>query len=839
VNGLHDRGLLAALNRVACVPHLLVACDYDGTLAPIVDDPAAAIPLPEAISAIRDLASLPSTTVAVISSRALRDLATLSRLPGEVHLVGSHGTEHDVAFVQRLPDDLVALRTRLWNALAELTRELSGVRLEAKPAGVAVHTRMADDQTAERAAKAVMAGPGSWPEIFVTNGKKVIDLSVLVPQKGAAVATLRSRTSASAVLFLGDDISDEDVFHRLREPDAGIKVGEGHTLAQHRVADPHETALVLRAIVDTRRRWLFGEPSVPIERHSMLANGHTVALVTPDARVTWFCHPRPDSPPLFADLLGGRGAGHFSVAPERGGRPQSQRYRGASMTVETRWSDLVVTDWLDVATGRTSLVRWLTGTGTARIEFAPRPDFGQIPVQLEATGDGLLIVGGSEPTALWSRGVTWEVVEGAAHATVDLSVTGPIGLDLRCGWADLTAPSSHLEDRLEAAERPWREWAASLTLPQTAREAVLRSALTLRGLCHEPTGAILAAATTSLPELVGGMRNWDYRYCWLRDAAMTARALVGLGSLAEAEALLRWIDRCVGRTGGHPEQLRPLYTIDGLDLGAEAVIETLPGYKGSRPVRVGNAANGQLQLDVFGPVADLIAAVVAARGRVLDHEWQLIEAMAEAVGQRWHEPDHGLWEARLTPRHHVHSKVMCWWTMERSLEVANLLRRPPAQIDAWEGLRDDIRDDVLENGWNEELQAFTEAYQGTEVDAATLWIGLAGLVPVDDDRFHSTLRAIEKSLRSGPTVYRYKWDDGMPGREGGFHICTTWMIEAYLHTGRRIEAESLFAQYLACLGPTGLMPEMYDPVEERGLGNHPQAYSHLGLIRCAQLLDEA
>jgi GH15 family glucan-1,4-alpha-glucosidase len=181
---------------------------------------------------------------------------------------------------------------------------------------------------------------------------------------------------------------------------------------------------------------------------------------------------------------------------------------------------------------------------------------------------------------------------------------------------------------------------------------------------------------------------------------------------------------------------------------------------------------------------------------------------------------------------------MCWWTMERSLEVAYLLRRPPAEIDDWEGLRDDIRDDVLENGWNEELQAFTEAYQGTEVDAATLWIGLAGLVPPDDTRFHSTLRAIEKSLRSGPTVYRYKWDDGMPGREGGFHICTTWMIEAYLRTGRRIEAESLFAQYLACLGPTGLMPEMYDPVEERGLGNHPQAYSHLGLIRCAQLLDD-
>jgi GH15 family glucan-1,4-alpha-glucosidase len=358
--------------------------------------------------------------------------------------------------------------------------------------------------------------------------------------------------------------------------------------------------------------------------------------------------------------------------------------------------------------------------------------------------------------------------------------------------------------------------------------------LTLRGLCHTPTGAILAAATTSLPEELGGVRNWDYRYCWLRDAAMAAHALVELGSLDEATGYLEWIYRTIQRTGGHPERLHPLYTVDGLDLGPEAVIETLPGYAGSRPVRVGNAANRQVQLDVFGPIADLIAAVASARGSVLHHEWDVIEAMVEAVDRRWHEPDHGIWEARLAPRHHVHSKVMCWMTVDRALRVVEMYGREPRP--EWEALRERIAENVLSHGWNEQVGAYTVAYDEVDMDAASLWIGLSGLLKDDDPRFLATVLKTEAELRSGPTVYRYKWDDGLPGREGGFHICTTWMVEAYLRTGRRADAEELFEQLLDTAGPTGLLPEQYDPEQERGLGNHPQAYSHLGLIRCALLL---
>jgi pentatricopeptide repeat protein len=409
-----------------------------------------------------------------------------------------------------------------------------------------------------------------------------------------------------------------------------------------------------------------------------------------------------------------------------------------------------------------------------------------------------------------------------------------VPLELRFDSQDVNANPVSIEERQARAEQPSLDWVAMLRLPEVARREVVRSALTLRGLCHEPTGSILAAATMSLPEELGGVRNWDYRYCWLRDAAMSARVLVDLGSLAEAEALLEWVDACVGRTGGHPERLHPLYTVEGLELGPEAVIDTLPGYAGSRPVRVGNAANRQIQLDVFGPIADLVAAVTEARGSVRDEHLRIIEAMVQAVERRWHEPDHGIWEARLPPRHHVYSKVMCWLTVDRALQV-DALRGEPLRPD-WVELRDCIHANVLEHGWNEPAGAYSVAYGDEEIDASSLWVGLSGLVPDDDPRFLATVLKVESELRSGAVVYRYRWDDGLPGIEGGFHICTAWLIEAYLRTGRRGDAEELFQQMLETAGPTGLLPEQYDPFTERGLGNHPQAYSHLGLIRCAMVL---
>jgi len=854
-HGTLDAGLRAALGRIARVPQLLIGCDYDGTLAPLVDDPTAAGPLPEAVAAVRALASLPQTVVAVISGRALRDLATLSRLPSEVHLVGSHGSEFDLGFIQRLAPELTDLHGRLVAELTEIARDHPGVRLETKPASVALHVRGVDQDVAERALAAVRGGPAMWPDVHVTHGKEVVELSLLATDKGAAVDALRVQASASAVLFLGDDVTDENAFAQLHGPDVGVKVGEGETLAAYRVDEPIDAVRVLGFLLETRRQWLYGEHAVPIERHSMLSNGSTVALLAPDARVTWLCHPRPDSAAIFADILGGARAGSFSVVPVRQGLPLGQRYRNGTMTLETRWSGVTVTDWLEEgvpngdaaaradsssAGGCSTLVRVLSGSGVARLEFAPRPEFGQVAIVLQPLGDGLLVLGCNEPIVLYAPGVEWDVFDDGGHdtawAVVDLSAAGGrVVVELRFGSESVDPHPGSIDDRQLRAEQPWIDWAASLRLPATATKEVLRSALTLRGLCHAPTGSILAAATTSLPEELGGVRNWDYRYCWLRDAAMSARALVDLGSLAEAEALLHWVDGCVERTGGHPERLHPLYTVEGLELGPEAVIDTLPGYAGSRPVRIGNAANRQIQLDVFGPITELLAAVAEARGSVRDEDWRVVEAMVQAVERRWHEPDHGVWEARLPPRHHVYSKVMCWLTVSRALDVQAMRGEP--ERPEWVDLRDRIRENVLTLGWNDAAGAYSVAYDDEEIDASSLWIGLSGLLPEDDPRFLATVLKVEAELRSGAVVYRYRWDDGLPGTEGGFHICTAWLIEAYLRTGRRGDAEELFQQMIETAGPTGLLPEQYDPFAERGLGNHPQAYSHLGVIRCATALD--
>ncbi len=831
--------LRRAIVQIARTPRLLVACDYDGTLAPIVENPEHARPLSEAVAALRSLAGLDDTTTAVISGRALRDLATLSRLPAEVHLVGSHGSEFDIGFVHALDDQARDLHRRIEAELERLAVDAPGVQLEVKPASIAVHTRRADRDVAARISEAVRSGPCTWDGVQVTEGKEVIELAVVQTDKGLALDVLRHQVGATAAVFVGDDVTDEKAFARLQGPDLGVKVGAGETLAGHHIDEPDQVGMVLAFLLEERRNWLYGEQAPPIERLTMLASERSVALLTPDARLTWMCHPEPDSAAVFADLLGGAAAGHFSVTPERGGLPLGQRYLPGTMTAETRWSGLLVTDYLDhyAYAHRTDLVRVISGTAAAVVEFAPRPEFAQVQVRLIASEDGLRVLGTSDPVVLRAPGIKWEITSDGMHETARAIVTPtadrPVVLELRCGTNDLDPHEVPERERAARAAAYWTEWLDGLTLPAVEKDLAARSALTLRGLCHNETGAIMAAATTSLPEEIGGIRNWDYRYCWLRDGAMTAKALVSVGSITEAEKFLTWLHGVLATLPG-PELLHPLYTIAGTTLPAEAVIDTLPGYAGSRPVRVGNLANQQVQLDVFGPVVDLVAALSEARGKLTDDDWRMVCAMAEAVSRRWHEPDHGIWEERHRPRHHVYSKVMCWLTIDRAVKLAEAYGRDVEP--SWPGLRDEIANDVLTNGWNDEVRSFTTAYDGTDLDAATLLIGMVGLLDPSDERFHATVTATEAELRSGSTVYRYHRDDGLPGDEGGFHICAAWMIEAYLLTGRRPEAEDLFAQIVDAAGPTGLLPEEYDPIAERSLGNHPQAYSHLGLIRCAQLL---
>ncbi|MGI9622671.1 MAG: trehalose-phosphatase [Acidimicrobiales bacterium] len=842
---MSDRDLRSNLQRLARTPTLLVACDYDGTLAPIVDNPDLAQPRLESVAALRSLADFPDTHVAVVSGRSLRDLAALSRLPSEIHLVGSHGSEFDAGFIRGLDEEQIELRRQITKELEDIAESAGpDFRIEKKPASVAFHYRNADPDDAEKAVKAILEGAAKLSGVQVKTGKMVIELAVVPTNKGTAIDTLRRQVAADAVLFVGDDVTDEDAFASLSGPDLGIKVGEGDTRAHLRIPNTEATAQMLALLCELRRSWMEGAEAPSIEEHSLLSDQRTVALVTPDARVTWMCHPRADSPAVFAELVGGPHAGYFSVRPVGDAPPLSQRYLAETLILETRWADLVVTDYLDTSfgrsstpAGRTDMIRVLEGRARAQIEFAPRLDFGRAPTLLECIDDKVVVRGVRQAVELSAPGVDWTIASDGQNekAIGEIQLDGsPLVLEL--SFDRTNGPSRAEPDRQNDTARYWREWADSLELPQVAADAVLRSALTLKALCHGPTGAILAAATTSLPEVPGGIRNWDYRYCWPRDASLSATALVELGSHEEALSLLNWVLDRVSNLPG-PEQLRPLYPLTGDEYLPEAVLPTLHGYLGSRPVRIGNAADQQVQLDVFGPVADL-AHRLAARGvPVSDDLWLLVQDLVMAVARRWHEPDHGIWEERRPQRHHVHSKVMCWMAVDRALKIAELTGREAPL--AWRPLRHQIAGDVVSHGWNADVGAYTIAYGDDELDAAVLWIGLSGLLPTTDSRFVATVKAVERDLRTGPIVYRYRLDDGLPGDEGGFLLCTAWLIEAYVMMGQHQDARALFERYLDLAGSTGLLSEQYEPSTNLMLGNHPQAYSHLGLINAALALHRA
>lgn len=838
--------LAQRLGRLARTPVLLVATDYDGTLAPIISDPDAARPLRESVVALRMLAALPHTHVAVISGRALGDLAAMIGEPEDVHLVGSHGSEFDPDFAQSLPREARQLRERVLVELSEIAGRIPGTRIETKPASIAFHYREVSDAVAEAGLRAVVEGPGALEGVFTKHGKKVVELGVLATHKGTAVDLLRQRVGASAVCFVGDDVTDEDAFRTLRGPDLGVKVGDGESLAAQRVRDPEAVARLFANLAELRAAWLAGAEAVPIEEHACLSDQRTAALVTPHGRVTWLCLPRLDSPSIFGELLGGPTAGHFSVSDVGGAEPVRQLWVGDSLVLETRWPEFRVVDFLDVSggrpqlrPGRSDLVRRIEGRGRARIEFAPRLDFGRIPTRLRVIESGLEVEPSPDPIVLRAPGVVWTIVEEGPHQSAwaewDLAA-GPVELELRYGTGNVRGSHPSPADRERMTRLYWSSWAANLVTPKRDASIVRRSALTLKALCHGPTGAIAAAATTSLPEHPGGVRNWDYRYCWLRDAALAAASLVRLGSTGEALHFLGWMLGVVDRTAA-PERLQPLYCLGGEALGSEAEIGELSGYRGSRPVRVGNLAAHQVQLDVFGPIVDLVALLSEHDAPLSAEHWRLVERMVGAVAARWHEPDHGIWEIRRAPRHHVHSKIMCWLAADRGAKIAErwLGRRRPE----WCALRDRIAADVLQHGWKAELDAFGAAYDGHDFDAAALSIGLAGLLPPDDPRWARTVAGIEHSLSEYGTVYRYRADDGLPGGEGGFHLCTGWLVQAYLTLGRRDEARALFDALLACAGPTGMLSEEIAPTIGLALGNTPQAYSHVAVIDSALALAAA
>lgn len=830
------------LKAIAAAPVLLVASDYDGTISPLVEDPELATPSPRALAALRALSTLDHTHALILSGRSRADLARFCGDDHHLRLVGSHGAEDAEGHCPDSPHELLETLAR---DLDEIAASGPGLKVERKPLAVALHVRAATEPVAQRALAAVLQGPALTPGVVVRHGSKVIELCVTSADKGAAFASERFLAGATAALFIGDDLTDEDVFTTLTHTDLGVKVGDGPTAALHRVADVADVEELLEATLALRLDWLRNRRLDSLESFSVLSDQRTVSIIDRRGSLVWHCAPRIDSSALFASLLGGDAAGRFDIIPLNQELPVSQRYDGDSLVLETKWDGITVTDYLDASAGRafqragrTDLIRAVEGHGAVKVRFAPRLDYGRVQTRLRVLPGGFEVEGTPDPIVLFSGKVEWTLSEDGPHQTAEtvIELSGsPVIFELRFGSGSLRESVMPEPERRAHTKRFWSGWAGALKVPALHADAVKRSALIIKSLCHGPSGSIAAAATTSLPEHLGGVRNWDYRFCWPRDASLSAAALVRLGNTGHALKLLDWllgvVDSCES-----PDRLRPIYTVTGHHLPPEAEISHLPGYADSKPVRLSNAAAHQVQLDVFGPIVDLVALLAERGAPISPDHWRLVRAMVQAVEARWKEPDHGIWEIRASRRHHVHSKVMCWLTVHRALLVQDLVFGRREAV--WERLADEIKNDVLTNGWNESIGSFTAAYGSSTIDAATLSIGLSGLIAPDDPRFIKTVDAVNRTLRAGPTVFRYKEPDGLPGVEGGMLICAGWLAESFYLVGRHEDARALLNDLVALLGPTGIAPEQYCPRHKIALGNIAQAYSHLAIINAAVALSQ-
>ena len=577
-----------------------------------------------------------------------------------------------------------------------------------------------------------------------------------------------------------------------------------------------------------------------IEDYALVGDCETGALVGRDGSIDWLCWPRFDSGACFAALLGGREHGRWRIAPAGEILRTERRYRGDTLILETTFvtatGEVVLVDFMPTAGPQSEIVRTVVGVRgevPMHVELVLRFGYGALVPWVTRYGtQGLRAIAGPDMVVLY----TDVPLHGEDLTSVgDFVVREGESRSFTLSWRPSHKATPERIDpavALRETEEFWREWSSRCRYNGEFREPVLRSLLTLKALTYGPTGGIVAAATTSLPEELGGVRNWDYRICWLRDATLTLIALMDAGYFDEARAWRDWLLRAVA---GSPEQLQIMYGLGGERRLLEWEVPWLPGYEGSSPVRVGNAAHGQLQIDVFGEVMDALHQ--ARRGQMSESKeaWHLERALVKHLERVCALPDHGIWEVRGPPQHFTHSKMMAWVALDRAIRSAELcgLAGPLAR---WAGLRRRLHAEICERAYDAELGAFVQAYGSREVDASLLLMPLIGFLPPTDERVRGTVRQIEKRLFVDGFVYRYDsalTDDGLPPGEGAFLACTFWLVDNYLLQDRHAEARKLYQRLLDIRNDVGLLAEEYHPMFRRQLGNFPQAFSHVALVSTA------
>jgi GH15 family glucan-1,4-alpha-glucosidase len=589
-----------------------------------------------------------------------------------------------------------------------------------------------------------------------------------------------------------------------------------------------------------------------IEDYALVGDTQTAALVGKDGSIDWLCLPRFDDGACFAALLGEDEHGRWKLAPEGDITEVTRRYRDRTLVLETDFTapdgEVRLIDFMPVRDGPPILMRVLVGVrGTVRMamDLRIRFDYGSVVPWVRKIDGGLTAVGGRDGLVLRSP-VEMTGQDLSTVASFDVSEGDRVPFTL--AWFNASEPPPSVDEvgdphvAYERTKQHWRNWSQRTEIPDCPwHDAILRSLLTLEALTYAPTGGICASPTTSLPEHIGGSRNWDYRYCWLRDATFTLHALLDSGCEAEADAWATWLRRAVA---GNPEALQIMYGIDGRRRLTEEELPWLPGYEGSAPVRIGNAASKQFQLDVYGETLDMCHTLVCRGRHFSEDAWHLSKFLVEHVRRVWREPDEGIWEVRGPRQHFVHSKVMAWVAVDRWICIVEQTGRDDDEpLDEWKALLDEIHEEICDRGIDPDRNCFVQHYGSVEVDASLLMLPLVGFLPPEDPRILATVAAIEEDLLVDGFVLRYRTEkssappiDGLPPGEGAFLLTTFWLVDVLELIGRHEDALALFERLLELRNDVGLLSEEWDPAEGRMLGNFPQAFSHVGMVNTARNL---